>query len=194
MSARHPSATHPLCCCRWVTRPRALALPPARYLWVSRRKMTCGITYDWVVGCAHHNKDLSDGECGALKHLVDRVNLEFNANDPARLRRIETARQAYEFLVERAEVLSRSIIAKRGVGVSCRFFYFVPAKTISRPVGAECTHPYPQANATTPWERNATSNTTTTPHPPPPARQAPASSEKARRQLVSSPGRGGWVP
>ena len=39
------------------------------------------VILDWVVGCANHNKDLSDGECGDIQHLIDRANMAHESRE-----------------------------------------------------------------------------------------------------------------
>ena len=90
------------------------------------------ILCDWVIGCAAHNKDLSDGEMGVLKNIVNRVNLEFLASDESRQDVIDTVVKAVEYLCRHCCFPKEDLSKKHGVGIYRRFIHYVALHTISR--------------------------------------------------------------
>ena len=86
------------------------------YYWVSKVKKMISVIVDWVIGCAAHNKDLSDGECGIFKHLVGALNLQFNPLE-GRTEKIESVEQVVAYLRTNAQVTLKSLDEKQGTGI-----------------------------------------------------------------------------
>ena len=100
------------------------------YYWISLCFKKHGVYADWVIGCAAHNKDLSDGECGACKHCIDGVNLTYDRMNQECVV-IDTAEKAKDHLQEHFQP-EKTVDKKGGKGIRRRFFYFVPLKVINR--------------------------------------------------------------
>ena len=67
---------------------------------------------------------LSDPECGGAKAVVNAENLRHNDQEDHKL---DTVAAAYEYLVRSYSQPTKSIIAKKGIGITRRFIFFVPA-------------------------------------------------------------------
>ena len=102
------------------------------YCWVSEIFERWGVKMDYVIGCAYHNKDLSDGECGAVKHEVDTVNLEYDKHTEGRDTRIESVVAALQHLCAEFTNTQKTMAQKKGQGIYRRVFHHVPLNTINR--------------------------------------------------------------
>ena len=107
------------------------------YYWVTRCKARYNILADWVIGCAAHNKDVADGECGHAKNSVNAVNLEYDetGDTDGRGKQIQTVPQVKTHLEENFKLL-RTIYQKKGRGILMRIVHHVPLKAINRRIPA----------------------------------------------------------
>ena len=103
------------------------------YYWTSRCKARYNVLCDWCIGCAAHGKDTSDGECGVVKNMVDRVNLAFDPGSPDTARHvcIQTVEEVHEYLKEHGQP-KQALAQKHGVGIWRRVFHLVKLKEICR--------------------------------------------------------------
>ena len=102
------------------------------YLWASKMWTKYGVRCDYVIGCANHNKDLSDGECGLCKNCINRVNVEHNAGDMDRRRKIDSVPEVKAYLDETFTKPLDGLAKKKGRGVYRRVFHHVPLGAINR--------------------------------------------------------------
>ena len=103
------------------------------YYWITRCKARYNILADWVIGCAAHNKDVSDGECGHAKNSVNAVNLEYDhtGDTDGRGKQIQTVPEVKTHLEENFKLL-RTLYQKKGRGILMRIVHHVPLKAINR--------------------------------------------------------------
>ena len=114
------------------------------------------VILDWVVGCANHNKDLSDGECGDIQHLIDRANMAHESRETTLhskvfcyyilcilssklfknfvfvCEQIEDCKAVVELARKEMSKPKKSIFEKKGKGIYRRFFHYVGIKEIKR--------------------------------------------------------------
>ena len=105
------------------------------YHWVSWAHHRFGVLVDWVIGCAAHNKDLSDGECGLFKNSITRVNLEWKADaedGSAQQTQIKDVPAAVRWLRHNMTFPQKDLAQKNGKGIHRRIFHHVPLKAINR--------------------------------------------------------------
>jgi len=79
----------------------------------------------WTLNCEYHGKNKVGPENGAVKGVV--VVEQLKETDENQSRRIESAQRAAEFLKESFCKPSKTIIQKKGIGITKRVVYFVPA-------------------------------------------------------------------
>ena len=105
------------------------------YFWTSRCKSRYKILCDWVIGCAAHGKDTSDGECGQCKYCINKVNLEFDpsSEDTSRHVSIQTVPEVVEYMKEHGQP-KVPLLKKKGVGIWRRVVHHVGLKEICRRV------------------------------------------------------------
>ena len=103
------------------------------YLWISRCYEKHKIKVDWVIGCAAHNKDVADGECGHAKNSVTTVNLEYDHTGQTddRDTQIQTVPAVKKHLEEKF-VLQKTIYDKKGRGIYTRVIHHVKLGDINR--------------------------------------------------------------
>ena len=112
------------------------------YLWVSKFETKWpGITCDYIIGCAAHNKDLSDGECGLCKNCINRVNAEHLATDLGRQQKIDTVPEVKAYLEKEMARPTKTLRQRHGKGIYRRLFHHTPLRTIPRRLPAACTIP-----------------------------------------------------
>ena len=110
------------------------------YLWVSKFDTKWpGVTIDYIIGCAAHNKDLSDGECGLCKNCINRVNAEHLATDLGRQQKIDTVPDVKAYLEKEMARPTKTLRQRGGKGIYRRLFHHVPLRTIPRRLPAACT-------------------------------------------------------
>jgi hypothetical protein len=80
---------------------------------------------DWTLNCECHGKNKVDPENGAAKGVV--VVEQLKETDEDQSRRIGSAQRAAEFLKESFCKPSKTIIQKKGIGITKRVVYFVPS-------------------------------------------------------------------
>ena len=95
-----------------------------QYLWISCQQNTTGIRRCQTFNCSCHGKAKVDPELGGAKHVVAAEMMKETDLDQSR--RVESAVNVHALLQREYVQPSRSILAKKGVGITKRFIFFVP--------------------------------------------------------------------
>ena len=94
-----------------------------QYLWISCQQNTTGIRRCQTFNCSCHGKAKVDPELGGAKHVVAAEMMKETDLDQSR--RVESAVNVHALLQREYVQPSRSILAKKGVGITKRFIFFV---------------------------------------------------------------------
>jgi hypothetical protein len=94
-------------------------------LWIARQHQLHGIVVDTTFQCTAHGKDLSDGEIGKGKEVLD--NYQKKLSEGGGTGRIKEPIDVYNVLCKNYTVPFKDLTAKGGTGILQRHFTYTPA-------------------------------------------------------------------